>query len=140
MLEGKARFNSGATALTNTLHSMIHSIADRPPVLDFGKINADYSLTTNTFPKPIPKNEYSVCRQLLYDPNEPLTVTYIDGRHGHPEASPPGVHQHKVELPLKMRWLRPGDKVLVAIIGNEFVVVDVVYNASYLGVKEPVWS
>lgn len=140
MLEGKARFNSGATALTNTLHSMIHSIADRPPVLDFGKINADYSLTTNTFPKPIPKNEYSVCRQLLYDPNEPLTVTYIDGNHDHYGAVEREPHSHKVKLPLKMRWLRPGDKVLVAIIGNEFVVIDIVYNAQYLGVKEPAWS
>lgn len=140
MLEGKARFNSGATALTNTLHSMIHSIADRPPVLDFGKINADYSLTTNTFPKPIPKNEYSVCRQLLYDPNEPLTETYVDGNHDHYGAVEREPHSHEVKLPLKMRWLRPGDKVLVAIIGNEFVVIDVVFNASYLGVKEPAWT
>ena len=140
MLEGKARFNSGATALTNTLHSMIHSIADKPPTIDFGKINADYSLTTNTFPKPIPKNEYSVCRQLLYDPSVPLTETYVDGNHDHYGAVEREPHMHEVKLPKKMRWLKPGDKVLVAIIGNEFVVVDVVYNASYLGVKEPAWS
>lgn len=139
-MEGKAKFNSGATALTNTLHGMIKSMTDKPPVLDFGIINADYSLKINTFGKPIPKNEYSVCRQLLYDPSEPLTVTYVDGEHGHPDASPPGTHQHEVKLPKKMRRLKPGDKVLVAIIQNEFVVVDIVYNAQYLGAKEPAWT
>lgn len=139
-MKGTANFNPGAAALTNTLHHMIHSISDCPPTIDFGKINADYSLTLNTFPKPVPKNEYSVCRQLLYDPSEPLTETYVDGEHDHYGAVEREPHMHEVKLPKKMRWLKPNDKVLVAIIGNEFVVVDIVYNAQYLGVKEPAWT
>ena len=139
-MEGKAQFNSGSTALTNTLHGMIKSMTDKPPVLDFGIINADYSLKINTFSKPIPKNEYSVCRQLLYDPSVPLTETYVDGLHDHYGEVSAETHQHDVKLPRKMRWLRPGDKVLVAIIQNEFCVVDIVYNAQYLGSKEPAWS
>lgn len=138
-MDGKPNFNSGATALTNTLHGMIKSMTDRPPVLDFGVINADYSLKINTFAKPVPKNEYSVCRQLLYDPSVELTTTYFDGTHDHYNEVAAEAHQHKVKLPKKMFWLRPGQKVLVAIIGNEFVVIDIVYSAKYLGVAEPDW-
>lgn len=139
-MDGKPDFNSGATALTNTLHGMIKSMTDKPPVLDFGVINADYSLKINTFGKPVPKNEYSVCRQLLYDPSVKLTTTYVDGLHDHKGEVSAEAHQHDVKLPKKMRWLKPGDKVLVAIIQNEFVVIDIVYNAQYLGVMEPVWT
>lgn len=139
-MEGKPQFTAGANALTNTLHSMMKSIADKPPQLDSGIINSDYSLTTNSFPCPIPQNEYSVCRSLLYDPSVPLTRTYTDGSHGHPDASPPGTHYHEVRLPKKMYWVRPGQKVLVAWIQNEAVVVDVVYDAKYLGKGEPKWE
>lgn len=134
------QFSKGANQLTRTLTHMMASVSDKPPSLDFGIINADYSLTTNLFRQAIPKNEYSVCRHLLYNPAVPLTETYSDGRHGHPDASPPGTHSHEVRLPAKMRWLRPGDKVLVAWIQNEAVVIDIVYNASYLGRGEPKWT
>lgn len=139
-MEGKAKFNVGANQLTTTLHQMIAGIAQKPPELDFGIIHSDFSLTTNSFPKPIPKSDYSVCRSLLYNPGVPLTETYVDGEHDHPDASKPGIHFHKVKLPKKMRWLRPGDKVLVAWIANEAVVIDIVYDAKYLGENEPNWS
>ena len=38
--------------------------ADKPLCLDFAEIQADGSLLSNTFPIPIPKNDYRVCRQL----------------------------------------------------------------------------
>lgn len=139
-MEGKAQNTSGANALTNTLSSMMKGIANKPPQIDFGLINSDYSLTCNSFPRPIPKSAYSVCRSLLYDQSVPLTETYVDGGHDHEEQVPYETHQHKVKLPKKMRRLKPGDKVLVAIIQNEFVVIDIVYNAKYLGAGEPPWS
>lgn len=139
-MDGKANFTSGASALTSTLHDMILGISSQPPVLDFGIINSDFSLTCNSFPQPIPKSDYSVCRQLLYDPSVPLTETYTDGTHGHPDASPPGTHSHKVKLPKKMRWLQPGDKVLVTFIANEAVVIDIVYDAKWLNNSEPNWT
>ena len=139
-MEAKPQFTAGANQFTNTLAAMMRGIADKPPQLDFGIINSDYSLTTNSFPCTIPKEEYSVCRQLLYDPSVPLTETYVDGEHGHPDASPPGLHFHEVRLPKKMYWVRPGQKVLVAIIQNEFVVIDIVYDAKWLGDKEPPWE
>ena len=133
------KFNQGANKLTNTLKHMIKGVSEQPPALDFGIINSDYSLTTNLFRQPIPKEEYNVCRQLLYDPSVPLTETYVDGSHGHPDASPPGTHSHKVKLPKKMYWIRPGDKVLVGWVQNEAVVIDVVYNGSWAGSSEPSW-
>lgn len=122
---------SGTSKLTGTLQSMMKSIADKPPQLDFGIINADYSLTINTFRAPVPVDSYNVCRQLLYDPEVALTITSSDGHH---------VHAHEVILPEKMRRLKPGDKVLVAIISNELVVIDKVYNSNWLIKSEPNWS
>lgn len=140
-MDGQPQFNSGANQLTNTLKGMIGSIAGEKSKtqIDIGIIHSDYSLTTNSFPKPIPKNSYSVCRQLLYNPAVPLTETYVDGGHDHDSTVPFETHYHKVKLPPKMRWLKPGDKVLVAIVGNEFIVIDIIYNAQYLGKAEPSW-
>lgn len=140
------KFTHGANQLTNTLTGMMNQIADKPPTMDIGIINSDYSLTTNSFPCPIPKTQYSVCRSLLYNPKVPLTETYQDGAHVHSCGgpcewpSPSGAHVHEVKLPLKMRWLQPGDKVLVAIIQNEFVVIDIIYDAKWLGSREPKWK
>ena len=145
-MEEQPQFTHGANQLTNTITGMMKGIADKPPQIDIGIINSDYSLTTNSFKRPIPKTQYSVCRQLLYDPKVPLTETYEDGDHVHSCGgpcdwpAPSGAHVHQVKLPPKMRWLKPGDKVLVAIIQNEFVVIDIIFDAKYLGKSEPKWS
>lgn len=127
----------GMNKMANTLGAMMAQVADKPLTLDFGVINADYSLTTNHYPCPIPQDKYSVNRSLTYDPSVPLTQTYNDGSHGHPDASPPGTHTHNVKLPKKMYWIRPGDRVVVGWIDNEAVVLCVVYNAATVGKNEP---
>ena len=132
---------NGAASLTNTISGMIKSISSKPPVLDVGVINSDFSLSINTFSKPIPIQDYSVCRSLLYDLSIPLTETYVDGAHDHHGEVASETHQHKVRLPKKMRKLKSGDRVLVAILDNEFIVIDIVYNATYLATSgEPDWS
>lgn len=123
----------GANKLANVLAGMMCAANDKPLVLDFGIINGDYSLSTNTFPLPIPKSDYSVCRAVTYDPGVPLTQTYCDGAHGHPDAGYGGSHVHDVRLPEKMYWIRPGDKVLVAWVQNEAVVIDLVYDGDRVG-------
>lgn len=162
-MQQQPTFNAGANSLTRTLQSMIRGASDRPPSLDFGRINDDYSLITNSFPKPIPKDSYSVCRSALYSTAYPLTedvsgrpqrlpkstkITIEDGAHVHacgspfcPWPMPSGQHWHWVELPRKMRRLQPGDRVLVAWIANEACVIDIVYDAKYLGTDdEPDWK
>ena len=37
----------------------------------------------------------------------------------------------------KMYWICPGDRVLVAWVENEAVVIDIVFNASTIGSSEP---
>ena len=44
---------------------------------DFGVIKKDYSLVSNTFPLPIPKKDYSVCRLLAN-----LSTDISGGTHG----------------------------------------------------------
>ena len=163
MQEIQPTFTAGANALTRTFQQMAKGISDKPPQLDFGVINGDFSLTTNSLGVPIPKDEYSVCRSVIYSPAYPLSedvqgspkrkppstkIEVEDGAHIHacgspfcPWDFPSGQHWHWVELPLKMRRLQPGDKVLVAWIANEAVVIDIVFSAKYLGTDdEPVWS
>jgi len=120
--------NPGMNKMANVLGGMMSQVAEKPLTLDFGIINKDYSLTTNHFPCPIPKDKYSVNRSLTYDPIEALTVTYPAGQH---------VHMHHIKLPKKMHWIKPGDKVIVGWIDNEAVVLCVVYNAKPIGDKEP---
>lgn len=127
------RGSPGANKLANVLVGMMRKTNEHPLVLDFGIIGSDYSLTTNTYPVPIPKGDYSVCRAVTYDPSVPLTQSYNDGEHSQPDAGYGGAHTHDIRLPEKMYWIRPGDKVLVAWVQDEAVVVDLVYSSSRVG-------
>lgn len=130
--QGNPGINQLACVLQGHLMSIVGEGA-KDLVADFGVINADYSLTTNTFPRPIPRPEYNVCRSVTYNPAIPLTLTYCDGAHGHPDAGYGGAHVHQVLLPEKMYWIRPGDRVLVLWVQNEAVIVDIVYRGDRVG-------
>lgn len=52
-----------------------------------------------------------------------------DGSHTHTSEGP---HVHDVLIPDKMRKLLPGDRVLVAWVQNDAVVIDLVLPASVL--------
>lgn len=56
--------HAGTNKLARTLHKRIKSMSDSPLVLDFGKIESDYGLVTNTFPVKIPQGDYTVCRHV----------------------------------------------------------------------------
>ena len=122
-------------------------------ILDFGEIQGDYSLLTNTYPNPIPKGDSLVCRQLTIGPTSGhLTYTIQagkpnDGTHNHGSSgthgghtggdgshthTSEGPHVHDVLIPEKMRKLLPGDRVLVAWVQNDAVVIDLVLPASVL--------
>lgn len=75
--------------------------------LDFGVIQQNGSLLTNSFPVPIPRDEYHVCRQLRQ-----YWGTYGD-------------YSFKTN-----DHLEKGDRVLVAWVGSEAVVIDVIIKAS----------
>ena len=113
---------SGMQKLAKVLDTRMGEHSDEGFSFDFGVIKEDYSLVSNTFPVPIPKKDYSVCR-LLAD----LTITVSGGMHeGH--SSGIGKHSHSIALP----ELKPGDRVLLAWVEGEPVVIDVVVKASCL--------
>lgn len=140
--------NQGMNRLARVMQDRMKQAATQPNVIDIGQINGDLSLTTNLFPLPIPVNDYLICRSISHNPTEELTATNgTDGNHphgpsgehsqyqgsgihSHPDTE--GVHIHTIPLPDKMRWVRPGDRVLVAWVGNDAVVIDVIFPAKVL--------
>lgn len=112
--------NPGTNKLANVLTGRMRKENESPLVLDFGEIQKDESLVTNTFPKPVPKGDYSILRQLtLGGTGEELTITRNDASD----------HIHSVVIPEKMRRVAAGDRVLVAWVQNEAVVVDLVMGS-----------
>lgn len=102
----------GANKLAQTLQKRMSEMQPKNLILDFGSIESDYGLVTNTFPVKIPSGEYTVCRHVSGD-------KVFGGIHeGH--SSGDGSHEHF--LP----GLQPGNRVLVAWVHNEAVVIDVI--------------
>ena len=114
--------HAGANKLARTLSNRMKNESKSSLVLDFGSINSDYSLTTNTFPVKIPKKDYTVCRHI-----SGMSLGTSGGSHGGHEYGD-GRHSHSIPVPN----LKPGDRVLVAWIQSEAVVVDVIVSASSL--------
>lgn len=133
----------GTNKLAQVLSQRMKRENESPLVLDFGEIQPNGSLLTNTFPVPIPKGDYTICRQLtLGATGAQLTKTKKDGKHEHDKGTHEGhesgdgshtheggEHQHIVPIPEKMRSVGPGDRVLVAWVQNEAVVVDIIVKS-----------
>lgn len=120
--------NPGINKLASTLQNRMSQTGNRSPILDFGEIQSDYSLVTNQFPIAIPKTDYTVCRKLLGEKQSSITIQ--GGMHkGHSEGD--GGHTHTVTLP-GSNGVIPGDRVLVAWIDSDAVVIDVIVPASRL--------
>lgn len=111
--------NQGMSKLGKVLQERIKACGTSPLFLDFGSIQSDMSLLCNTYPIPIPQTDYTICRQLsLGKTQSDLTTT-----------SNQEEHTHKVLVPDLMRQLQAGDRVLVAWVQNEAVVVDIILPA-----------
>ena len=110
--DGNPGMNKMAQALNERMKKY-HDDITGDLKIDFGKIGNDWSLMPNSFPKPIPKGDYMVCRLLT---GVPVTSSSAQG------------HTHKTTIPK----LKKGDTVLLAWIQNEVCVVDVVVSSSKL--------
>lgn len=91
----KTMGSEGINKLTEVLQSRMHSVGDKPQVLDFGEIQGDMSLLTNKFPVPIPQSDYMVCRQLTLGPVYNILAKTQD--IGMPHS---GSHLHLVNGPV----------------------------------------
>lgn len=169
--------DEGLNHLARVLHGRMQNErqAYSDLVLDFGVIQKDYSLLTNTYPIPIPKTDYLVLRQLTLGPTGNILAKTQDignphsGSHIHnttdltcsshggsvtgtvgestgPAPAPPipskrtaggdgtdGAHEHHVLIPEKMRSIKPGDRVLVAWVQHDAVVLDIILPATEIG-------
>lgn len=116
--------NAGTNRLANVLADRMKRESENPLCLDFGEIQANGSLLTNTFPVSIPKGQYSVCRHV-----GGLSFNTSGGGHsGHEDQTSThntGSHSHMIEPPI----IVPGDRVLVAWVQSEPVVIDIITNS-----------
>lgn len=83
--------NSGLNKLGRVLQRRIAENAVSSLPIEFGTIQEDYSLLTDTYPIPIVRSDYLVCRHLTQSDME----------------------------------LQSGDRVIVAWVQNDAVVIDV---------------
>lgn len=112
----KGNNSPGLSHLAAVLKAFNEKRQDNSLIIDFGSIESDGSLLTNTFTASIPKSDYVVCRHL--QKFEETTESRSVGDHGS--------HTHKVEI---TRPLKTGDRVLVAWVQNDPVVIDVIVQA-----------
>lgn len=119
----------GASRLARVISNRMKNEMESPLTIDFGRIQANGSLLTDTFPVPIPKGEYAVCRHLTLGQTGSGLAQVSGGMHSHDGGVEGGGHTHVVPVPEKMRGIAPGDRVLVAWVQSEAVVVDIVTNA-----------
>ena len=107
----------GTAKLAQVLDKRTSQKTESPLTLDFGEIQANGSLKTNTFPVPIPKGDYTICRLAA-------GLTLSTSEQSWLNKAPSGVplHSHSVTIPA----VKAGDRVLVAWIQSEAVVIDVI--------------
>lgn len=87
---------SGVNELAKVLTSRMKEESKSPLAIDFGEIATNLSLITNTFPVPIPKEDYSLLQPLKREGEMAIDTEYL---------------------------VEAGDRVLVAWIGAEAVIL-----------------
>lgn len=116
----------GTAKLAAVISQRIKRETKNSLILDFGTIQENGSLVTDTFPLPIPKGDYSVCRSVNGDilgTSESSWINHLqEDKHIHSNPSTVPGHSHDVPMPK----LKAGDRVLVAWVQNEAVVVDLI--------------
>ena len=110
----------GVSKLAGVLQELAKKQLPTELLLDFGVVQQDKSLLTNSYPIAIPKSDYLVCRHLKSRIVKATTSSRSVGDHGS--------HSHTVEIATR-EALKVGDRVLVAWVQNDAVVVDVILSA-----------
>ena len=124
--------------------------ANIPTTLELGTINGDLSLTVDSLSNTIPKGSYMVSLALTHD-------TYYTYNEMNSSANKPHVHQageheghesgtgahthdkdglHDHRAPSVFRNLKPGDRVLVAWVGHEPIVISIVVSSLTVTVND----
>ena len=148
--------SEGVNHLARVMQGRMTELDDKPPFFDFGTIQEDMSLLTDSFPRPIPPQDYVVCRSVaLGAADGVLTATQAigknrsgahghgadgqhsghlsgDGSHSHSLSGREMEHEHDVLTGEQIRGLQSGDRVLVAWVGTDATVIDIILPATIL--------
>lgn len=100
----------GIGRLSRQMNSQTQRLTQKPMPFDIGKIKAGFVLHTNSFDIDIPPEDYLVGRS--------ITV----GKTGE-------ILSGSTTIPEKLRSLKVGDSVLVAWVGADAVVIDIILPA-----------
>ena len=86
----KGSNSPGISRLAGVLKDIARNEQDTSLLLDFGVVQSDGSLLTNSYPIPIPRSDYLVCRHLKSRTVEATTSSRSVGDHGS--------HSHTVRI------------------------------------------
>ena len=104
--------------------------ASKGITVELGIINANMSLSVASLGNTIPKGDYMIslhlkAQSLKLETNSVSLSTSTDDEHSHTVNE----HKHTITLPSAMRGIQAGDRVIVAWVGTEPVVVDIVVSS-----------
>ena len=102
-----------------------------PTTLELGTINGNLSLTVDSIGDPIPQADYMAALHLTHQDYRPEETTHTHSGGSHSQYTGNGSHSHDGgshdhRLPSTFRRLKAGDRVLVAWVGFEPVIIDIV--------------
>ncbi len=133
---------SNLSKLGTTLSSRMAKTAAAavPLCLELATVNGDMSITTDSFPEPIKKNEYMINLQLTHknyftynEMNSTKKSPHVHKGGEHDQMRGTGYHEHITNeslhdhrVPSVFRKLKAGDRVLVAWVGGEPIVIAIV--------------
>ena len=127
--------NNPIEELGNILQRQMLGMAQAGQVLalELGVITGDLGLSVASLSNVIPKGDYMVSLRLqigsltLNTSGVSLTTETASGPDSHSHSIKS--HNHTVTLPIQLRSIQPGDRVLVAWAGTEPIVVDIVVSS-----------
>ena len=108
----KGNNSPGISRLAGLFNGMAKEASNGERIIDLGTIQSDKSLITDTFKATIPKSDYLVLSQLK---KTKIKTSKTDG------------HTHDVE---PQEELKPGDRVLVAWVSNDAVIIGKILTAA----------
>ena len=137
--------SSNIQRLSNTLASRMAKTAKRavPLTLELGIINGDLSLSVDTLSGTISPKDYMIDLQLTHETyytytelNSSTNAPHVHqgAECQHPQAAGNGQHVHNSDglhdhrVPSVFRRVQPGDRVLVAWVGYEPVIIAIVVS------------
>jgi len=130
------------TAFGELLNQQMQRVrkSEKQRVLELGTIKDDLSLTVDSLKDTIPKGDYLIALRLTALTGDDLrshVIAHVHEGGGHSQYSGSGVHshtdgEHYHVLPEPLRGIRPGDRVVVAWIGGQPIVMDIVTGSKEL--------